>query len=266
MRTVNVSKMLGMVALALAGGAFAAAQDSGWYVGANIGQSRSRIAADQITANLMGAGFATSGFSTHERDTGYKIYGGYEFNRYLAIEGGYFNLGQFKFQADTLPEGTLDGSLKAQGENLDLVLSLPFTRKFSAFARAGITESQVKDAFSGTGELGVVNPGSSKNAVNYKFGGGLQYAFTRCVAVRAEVERYRISDPVGTKGDLDLASVGLVLKFGRHAPADAVAAATVLAGAYTASTVGTRRRDPGLPSRTVYRLLTTPRRRPTGTR
>ncbi len=53
---------------------------------------------------------------------------------------------------------------------------------------------------------------------------------------------------------------------GRHAPADALAAGTVLAAAYTASTVGTRRRDPGLPSRTVYRLLTTPRRRPTGTR
>ena len=60
MKTVKVPKMLGMVALALAGGAFAAAQDSGWYVGANIGQSRSRIAADQITGNLMGAGFTVN--------------------------------------------------------------------------------------------------------------------------------------------------------------------------------------------------------------
>jgi OOP family OmpA-OmpF porin len=36
--------------------------------------------------------------------------------------------------------------------------------------------------------------------------------------MRAEVERYRISDAVGGKGDVDLASVGVLFKFGRKAP------------------------------------------------
>jgi OOP family OmpA-OmpF porin len=223
MNSINVPKWLGLVALALAGGALAPAQDSGWYLGGNVGQSRSRIDTSQITSNLLGAGFTGASLSSHDRDTGYKVFGGYAFNRYFALEAGYFNLGKFSFQADTLPQGALNGNLKAQGENIDAVFSLPFTDKFSAFGRVGVQYAQVKDAFSGTGALGVYLPDPAKDATNYKFGGGLQYQFTRTVALRAEVERYRISDPVGTKGDLDLASVGLVVRFGRTAQPTPVA-------------------------------------------
>ena len=43
-------------------------------------------------------------------------------------------------------------------------------------------------------------------------------------------------------------------------------AATVLAAGYAASAVGTRRGDPGLPSRVMYRLLTASARHPLGMR
>ena len=112
---MNFSKVpntLGLVALAIAGGTFASAQDSGWYLGGNVGQSRSRIDTPRITSNLLGAGFSTPSLSEHDRDTGYKVFGGYAFNRYFGFEAGYFNLGRFSFQADTLPQGTLNGALK----------------------------------------------------------------------------------------------------------------------------------------------------------
>ena len=39
--------------------------------------------------------------------------------------------------------------------------------------------------------------------------------------MRAEVERYRINDAVGNKGDIDLASLGLVYRFGSNRPTPA---------------------------------------------
>jgi OOP family OmpA-OmpF porin len=42
--------------------------------------------------------------------------------------------------------------------------------------------------------------------------------------MRVEAERFRISDPVGPKGDVDMYSVGLVYRIGRQAPAPIAAA------------------------------------------
>jgi OOP family OmpA-OmpF porin len=62
----------------------------------------------------------------------------------------------------------------------------------------------------------VLDPSPSKRETNYKYGAGLQYDFTRSFGMRAEYERYRINDAVGNKGDVDLASVGVLFRFGRH--------------------------------------------------
>ncbi len=61
-------------------------------------------------------------------------------------------------------------------------------------------------------------PDENRRAANYTLGLGLQYSFTRSFAMRTEVERFRISDPVAPKGDIELYSIGLVYKFGRHEP------------------------------------------------
>jgi OOP family OmpA-OmpF porin len=44
---------------------------------------------------------------------------------------------------------------------------------------------------------------------------GLQYQITQALAMRGEVERYRINDAVGNRGDIDLVSVGLLYRFGQ---------------------------------------------------
>jgi OOP family OmpA-OmpF porin len=79
----------------------------------------------------------------------------------------------------------------------------------------------VKDSFAGTGSVQVLNPNPSKRQANYKFGVGLQYAFTEALAMRVEAERYRINDAVGNKGDVDLYSVGLTYRFGAKSPTPA---------------------------------------------
>jgi OOP family OmpA-OmpF porin len=218
MKLAIASGTLSLVALAAITSPFAMADDTGWYGGANIGQSRAKIDDERIISGLRAGGLATTSITDDDRDTGYKIFGGYQLNKNFAVEGGYFNLGRFGYKATTSPAGTLSGNIKLKGLNLDLVGILPITEKFSAFGRAGVNYAEAKDSFSGTGLVRVSNPNPSKRDTNYKFGLGVQYAFTEALAMRAEVERYRINDAVGNKGDIDLVSVGLVYRFGAKSP------------------------------------------------
>lgn len=187
--------------------------DMGWYGGFNVGQSSAKIDDARITSKLLGSGFATSSITNDDTDTGYKLFGGYKFNRNFALEGGYFDLGRFGFNATTVPAGTLNGSIKLRGVNLDAIGILPITERFSAFGRIGVNHAEARDSFSGTGAVTVTNPSPSERETNVKFGAGLQYDFNQSVGMRLEAERYRINDAVGNKGDVDLLSVGLVYRF-----------------------------------------------------
>src|SRR6202161_3926651 len=94
-----------LAALALGASRPAFADDAGWYTGANAGQSRAKINDTRIADDLLADGFTTTSISNDERHFGYKAFGGYEFNRWFALEAGYFNLGKFGFTADTSPAG-----------------------------------------------------------------------------------------------------------------------------------------------------------------
>ena len=218
MKLTRTSGRLSLVALAVLVSPYAIAQDTGWYGGLSVGQSRALIDDTRISSGLLGSGLTATSIDDNKRDTGYKLLGGYQFNRNFSLEGGYFNLGKFGYTATTVPLGTLKGELKYQGINLDAVGTLPFTEKFSAFGRVGATYGETKDSFSGTGAVSVTDPSPSKTDTNYKYGVGLQYDFTKKIAMRVEAERYRINDAVGNRGDVDLVSVGLIYRFGRKTP------------------------------------------------
>ena len=221
MKFSKFSRALGMAGLAVLSSAGVSAQDSGWYAGANLGRSAATIDDERINRSLLGSGFSSSSIADDDRSTGYKIFGGYQLNKNFAVEGGYFNLGNFGYTATTVPAGTLDGRIKLQGLNLDLVGTLPLSEKFSVFGRAGLNYAQARDSFRGTGAVQVMNPNPRKNDTNYKVGLGLQYALSESLAVRAEAERYRVNDAIGNRGHVDLVSVGLIYRFGAKAQAPA---------------------------------------------
>jgi OOP family OmpA-OmpF porin len=238
MKLTTTSAILGLgLGLGLAGIAIASPEalaqnnDAGWYVGANVGQSRAKIDDARIARGLLGSGFSSVAIENDERDTAYKVFGGYRINRNFAIEGGYFDLGEFGFKATTVPAGTLNGNIKLRGFNLDALGMLPITEKFSAFGRVGVNYAEARDSFTGTGLVRVVDPNPSKRQTNYKAGLGLQYAFSEVLAMRAEVERYRINDAVGNRGDVDLFSVGLVYRFGANPSSPVARPATAVASA-----------------------------------
>ncbi|WP_457335603.1 OmpA family protein [Rhizobacter sp. P5_C2] len=208
--------LAGLGSLMTLAGVPARAQEGGYfYGGASLGQSRAKIDEERIGAGLANAGLTMTSMTRDERGTGYKVFGGYQLNRNVAIEGGYFNLGKFGFSSTTTPAGTLNGQIKLQGLNLDLVGTLPLVGGLSAIGRVGAQYVSARDTFSGGGAVAVLNQNPSKRAANYKFGAGLQYEFSPALLVRAEAERYRINDAVGNHGDVDLLSVSLVIPFGR---------------------------------------------------
>ena len=222
MKPTNAMQLLslaGIGTLMTLSAAPAAAQEGGYYYGGlSLGKSQAKIDEERITARLLASGLTTTGMSKDERDTAFKLFGGYQFNRNLAVEAGYFNLGKFGFTSTTTPAGTLNGQIKLQGFNLDLVGTLPLTENLSAIGRVGAQRASARDSFSGTGAVTVLNANPHKSEVNYKFGAGLQYAFSPSLLMRAEAERYRINDAVGNHGGVNLFSVSLVIPFGR-APA-----------------------------------------------
>jgi OOP family OmpA-OmpF porin len=205
--------LVGATALAVAVGSIAMADDAGWYAGGNAGESVSRIDNGRNEAALLDSGLATVSIDDDVHHFGYKIFGGYQFNRYLSLEGGYFNLGQFGFTAQTLPQGSLHGGLKLQGADFDLLGTLPITDRVAVFGRAGLDYAYVRDSFEGGGAVVVLRSGYSADAANYKFGAGLQFSLAERLLLRVEAERYRIDDPVRDKADIDLFSIGLVYRF-----------------------------------------------------
>ncbi|MCK9215977.1 MAG: outer membrane beta-barrel protein, partial [Rhodoferax sp.] len=215
---VSTTGKLSLLTLALMAAPFAMAQDAGWYGGANLGQSNASIDDARISNDLLGSGLATTSIDDDDRDRGFKLFGGYQVNKYFAVEAGYFDLGQFGFVANTVPTGSLSGDIKIRGLNLDAVGTLPITEKFSAFGRLGVAYAHTDGSFVGTGAVNVLNPSPSARDTNLKVGLGVQYAFTEALSLRAEIERYRINDAVGNKGDVDLASIGLVYRFGGKTP------------------------------------------------
>lgn len=223
MKLADTTSRLSVMALAILMSPWAFAQESvtydrGWYGGLSAGQSRALIDDPRITSGLQSSGLTVTSIDDTSRSTGYKLFGGYQYNQNFSMEGGYYDLGKFGFNATTSPAGTLTGDTKLRGLNLDAVGTLPFTEKFSGIGRIGATYGEAVDNFRGTGAVNVLNPSPSKLEANYKYGVGLQYAFTPALAMRMEVERYRVNDAVGNRGDVDLVSVGLVLRFGRKVP------------------------------------------------
>jgi OOP family OmpA-OmpF porin len=213
-KLARVSGTLGLAALAAITSPYATAQDAGWYVGASGGPSKATIDDARIRSSLIGGGFQSSTIVDDDRSTGYKLFGGYQFNPNFSLEGGYFDLGKFGFTATTVPVGTLSGNMRVRGLNLDAVGTVPLSEKFSAFGRIGVNYAEATDSFAGTGGVSVSNPAPNKRDTNYKVGVGLQYAFTESLALRTEIERYRVNDAVGNKGDVDHLSIGLVYRFG----------------------------------------------------
>ncbi len=196
-----------------------------YYIGAGIGQSRANIDDQRLKASLTANGATLGSFTTDERSTGGKLFAGKQLNQYFAVELAYFDLGKFGFNSTTSGGGVLNGNVGFRGGSLDLIAQLPLSQRISVFARGGMNYAAAKAHFTGNRLFAATNPEPRERKLNAKAGLGLEFKFSEALAMRAEVERYRVNDAVGNRGDVDLASVSLVYKLGRPVASKVVYAA-----------------------------------------
>ena len=164
-----VAAVLGMAALSAG-----AAEQPGFYVGAGAGQA------------MIDDG------ALDDDDSAFSAFAGYQLNPYFGLEAGYADLGK------TEPLGSAGPELEADAAYLVAVGTLPFTDRFSGYAKAGYSDWNVDTSITGVSDDG--------NDPTY--GLGLQYRFTDAVALRGEYSRFEIDD-----SEIDLAQVQVRFDF-----------------------------------------------------
>ena len=182
---MNGKVMTGMAGAAmLLVSAVPAQAETGFYAGANVGQSSIDLCGSIVVAGC------------DDDDTGWKIYGGYDINPYFGVEAGYADLGEF---TATIPGITATGEY--DGIFIDAKGSLPIGDAFSVFAKLGVLFWDVE----GSGAAS----GYSEDGSDLSYGLGAQYMFTNQFGGRVEWQQFQDVDD----DDVELWSVGAVVKF-----------------------------------------------------
>jgi len=205
----EMNKQMLFLALSAALAATSAqAADTGFYIGGSVGQAEvSDFGAADLDAELATLGI-TSSSSTDDTDTGWKLFAGYRFMKYLAVEGAYTNFGEATAHSIITPPGTVDTTLEAEAWTVSALGILPLGDQFSLFARLGVNFWNVDISAVGTGGGTTAAVSDDDDGTDMVYGVGAAYSFTNNLSVRGEWERYDFDD-----GDVDLWSVGLGWNF-----------------------------------------------------
>lgn len=210
-----------ILGLALMGGltimaaAPATAQDGYPYLGLGVGRSLLHVDVAAVAQRHLGAGLTPATVARDDKDSAYKLFGGWRFNRNFALELGYFDLGSFGLTVTTVPQGAFASTLSGRGANLDLVATLPLSTHWSLLGRGGIQSIRTRHTFSGSSGADAVNANDSRREANAKLGLGLQYAFDGGFMLRAEVERLHVRDASGVSERVAVVSLSLLFTLGR---------------------------------------------------
>ncbi|NOZ11600.1 MAG: porin family protein [Gammaproteobacteria bacterium] len=182
----------------------------GPYIGAGMGL------AQYSDAGIVADACSAFGFScdADDSDRGFKVFAGYEFGDYIAIEGSYANLGTTRAE---LP-ATITTTAEVRTLNLGVVPRLPIGDRATIFAKAGIS-AWYADLTAESESLGLSESGDGAGT-NTTFGVGASYRLNNNVSLRLDWDRYKIGEDVKVDGatvnvgsDIDLFSANIALHF-----------------------------------------------------
>lgn len=163
-----------------------------WYLGAGLGIT-------ELDPDTNNTGYSV----TDERDTGFKLFGGYDFSERLTVEGFYADLGSAQLSSSftSQPDGEIDYSTlgasalwyfvrngENKGENL--------RKGLQVYAHGGLSflSNSSSVAF------------SQDNSVQVQYGAGLEYGLNNGIALRAGIDLY--------DKDAGMVFVGVLKRFG----------------------------------------------------
>jgi OOP family OmpA-OmpF porin len=178
------------------------APDTGFYLGGAVGQSKARDACDP-----RGLGFSGG---CDDKDTNWKIFGGYNFNRNFALEFGYVDFGEVT-ATGTVGALPVNASVEAQAIELVAIGSIPITPQFAAYIKGGVFQWDADSRVS----AGPFAGATGDDGTDWTIGAGLKWDFTRSVGARLEYQRYNNVGNVGSTGnsDIDQWTIGLMFRF-----------------------------------------------------
>jgi len=130
-----------------------------------------------------------------DEDTAFSAFAGYQFNRHFGLEAGYADFGELDADGPAR-------ALEADAAYLTAVGTVPFTEKFSGYAKAGFQRWNLDRAIPG------LTGNGDDSGSDPTYGLGLQYRFTDKVALRGEYSRFEVED-----ADLDLAQLQVRFDF-----------------------------------------------------
>jgi OOP family OmpA-OmpF porin len=181
------------------------AGENGWYAGLSVGQ-----------ASIDTGVTATTGTaSLDEEDTAFKLFAGYEINKYIAVEAYYLNAGEASLKGNNGDTFVLDGTTYAFTANnasitaeaisygLSGVFTYPLHQYFAPFAKLGFQKWDADFTVSAGGS----SLSASDDGTGALFGIGFRMDFTDNISARAEFERYDFDE------DVDVITAGILYRF-----------------------------------------------------
>ncbi len=189
-----------------------ASADMGGYIGVGIGEA-DYGGEEQIEQLCVDEGFICNADTS---DTGYKFFGGVNFGKFFALEGGFVALGDLT--ADTEILGSADVSLDLSGLTLALVPQIPVGDFGSVFGKAGLLYWNA-DLEASAPAFGLRESVSESGAgVSIGLGGAVN--FTENASFRLEWERLSFDgdfdlsrDSLSTDDDIDFFSASFLYSF-----------------------------------------------------
>jgi len=165
------------------------------YVGGGFGQSKFKDAC---------SGGSFPGVSCDDKDTAFKIFGGYQFNKNIAAEVGYTDLGKAKASG-----GGVTAEEKATAWELSAVGSFPVWQQLSILGRLGL--------YYGEGKVDAPGVSGKKNTTDLTYGLGVGWDFTKNLGVRGEWQRYSKvkfeAAGASDESDVDVLGVSVLWRF-----------------------------------------------------
>lgn len=167
--------------VAVSAPAVAQQSDAGWYVGGAYGMTSLSV----DTGGLPGLGLDDS-------DSGFKVFGGFQFNKHLGAEVGYVDFGKYAVTSGST------GDLSVTAFTFAGVGTLPLNESFALFGKVGMWAWDSKSSIPGT---------TGTNGSDVFFGAGARYNLNRNWGLTLEIEQYDSDDSI------TLTSVGVRYKF-----------------------------------------------------
>jgi OOP family OmpA-OmpF porin len=188
-----------LFAAALLGLGAAMASSQAWAQGFYMGASFGKIDAD--SGNAVPA-LISSG-SVDGSDNGIKLFGGFAFNKNIAVEMAFVDLGELTYSGTYFGTPVANGTLETSGFNFAAVGSIPLNPSFSLFGKLGLFfwEAEASDVTGGFPFVQTIDD------VDVSYGFGASFQFNRNFGMQVEWEQYEAADSIS------LLSLGVVYRF-----------------------------------------------------